>query len=64
MTSVTPMLYYKPLKQNVFVAAIDEDHSEYVVVGGRTVCFWNPKNKIWCEDRLFNFEPAKKGTNK
>ena len=60
MTSVTPMLYYKPLKRIVFVAVVNEEHSESVLVGNRiVVCFWNPQTKVWCEDRLTEFEPAK-----
>ena len=54
------MLYYRILKKNVFVATIDEDHSDDVIVGNRTVCFWNPRTKAWCEDRLSEFEPPKK----
>ena len=60
MKMLTPFLYYKLLKTNVFVATIDEDHSEDVIVGNRTVCFWNPRTKGWCEDWLSEFEPPKK----
>ena len=59
-TTCGKSLYYRPIKRNVFVAAVDEDHTEDVLVGNRVVCFWNPKNKIWCEDRLTEFEPPKK----
>lgn len=64
MSSSTSMLWYRALKQNVFVATIDEDHSEDVIVGNRTVCFWDPRTKAWCEDSLFEFEPPKKGNEK